>query len=187
MKFIVSILAVISAVTCENKTEANIQQQEVPATPVEQTVVEPDTLVGAIDPQDLREAPFSSWFEAGYESYSPSPEILATIDEHIHDYDIKLYMGTWCSDSQRDVPKFLKLLELTDYDRDRLELIAVEGDKTLPNDAQKVDDIEYVPTIIFLKDGKEVNRFVEYPQVSLEKDIADIVSGAPYENSYANW
>ena len=46
-------------------------------------------------------------------------------------------------------------------------------------------NLNRVPTIIFYKNGKEVNRFVEFAQESLEEDIAKIVSGKDYKNSYA--
>ena len=43
---------------------------------------------------------------------------------------------------------------------------------------------DYVPTIIFYRDGLEIGRFVEFAQVSLEKDILAIVSGVGYKHSY---
>ena len=47
-------------------------------------------------------------------------------------------------------------------------------------------DLDRVPTIIFYKNGEEVNRFVEYArEESIEEDLAKIVSGKPYKNSYA--
>lgn len=151
-----------------------------PATQEEQSYI----LVGTIQKSDLQQAPHNAWFEPNYSSYKPAPEALKTIKNNINDYEIKLFMGTWCSDSQYQVPYFLKLLELSNFDMDNLEMEAVEEDKTLPNDLQKEFDVVYVPTIIFYKDGKEVNRFVEYPQQSLEKDIATIVSGKKYRHSY---
>ncbi|NNK29609.1 MAG: thioredoxin, partial [Flavobacteriaceae bacterium] len=36
-------------------------------------------------------------------------------------------------------------------------------------------NIEYVPTIIFLKDGKEAGRIVELPMNSLEQDMEAII------------
>lgn len=95
-----------------------------------------------------------------------------------------MYMGTWCADSQLEVPKFYKLLDLSDFDMNDLEVIAVREDKTLPDDGQKEYDVQYVPTIIFFKDGEEVGRFVEYAQDELEEDIAKIVSGQEYKHSY---
>jgi hypothetical protein len=42
-----------------------------------------------------------------------------------------------------------------------------------------------VPTFIFMKDGQELGRIVEYPLESLEKDMAKILSGVDYKHAYA--
>ena len=109
---------------------------------------------------------------------------MEIIRDHIGAYQIKAYMGTWCADSKREIPKLYKILELSDYEMDKLEIIGVTRNKTLPDDSQKAFDVQYVPTIIFLRDGEEVGRFVEYPQESFEEDIAKIVSGQPYKHAY---
>ncbi len=186
MKILLYSLAVLTAVNCgsTNQKEKNEQSQPVANEVIEQ---EEEILVGTIQQDDLEQAPHMAWFDPMYQSYEPSEEELKVIKNNISDYDIKLFMGTWCEDSQREVPKFLKLLEMSDYNMSNLEIIAVEEDKTLPDNRQEEYEVVYVPTIIFLKDGKEVNRFVEFPQETLEEDIAAIVSGEEYENSYANW
>lgn len=186
MKILLYSLAILTAVNCGSKTQNENNEQPDPVTEVAEQQEE-EVLVGSIEQEDLQQAPHMAWFDPMYQSYNPSEKELKVIQENINDYEIKLFMGTWCADSQREVPKFLKLLELSDFNMDNLEIKAVEEDKTLPNNKQQEYDVVYVPTIIFLKDGKEVNRFVEFPQETLEKDIAAIVSGEEYENSYANW
>ena len=181
MKFFFYLILLIAAGTCSGSQETHndISQTE----PQAQEELN-DTLIGAINRQDLEQAPFDSWFDPMYKSFKPNEEALNTIQKNIKDYEIKMFMGTWCADSQREVPKFYKILELTDYDLNRLEVQAVKEDKTLPNEAEKEYNILYVPTIIFYKDGEEVGRFVEYPQEELEEDIANIVSGKEYTHSY---
>lgn len=183
MKIFLYSLAVLTAVNCGSTNQKETKEQPQPvATQV--TDQQDHILVGTIHQKDLEQAPHGAWYDPMYQSYSPSDEELEVIKEHIHDYEIKLFMGTWCADSQREVPKFMKLLELSDYNMDNLEINAVEEDKTLPDNRQEEYKVVYVPTIIFLKDGKEVNRFVEFPQETFEKDIAAIVSGEDYKNPY---
>lgn len=183
MKLFLYTLAVLTAVNCgsTNQKEQNEQPQPVANEVTEQ---QDEVLVGTISQEDLEQAPHTAWFDPMYQSYTPSEDELQVIKEHINDYDIKLFMGTWCADSQREVPKFLKLLELSDYNMSNLEIISLEEDKTLPDNRQEEYNVVYVPTIIFLKNGEEVNRFVEYPQETFEEDIAAIVSGEDYTNSY---
>jgi len=149
--------------------------------------VQKDMLLGEFHKEDLQQKPFSSWFESSYEKFSPETESLGTIKEHVRDYQIKVLMGTWCGDSKREVPKLLKILDKANYDYENIEMVAVDYNKTTPSKIEEELDVHHVPTIIFYKNGEEVNRFVEYAQEeSIEEDIAKIVSGQEYKNSYEN-
>ncbi|MDX1752190.1 MAG: thioredoxin family protein [Salinimicrobium sediminis] len=183
MKFLMYLMLLITATNCGSSQQNKAETTETTTPPIEE---QNDLLIGSIDKNDLQQAPHSAWFDPMYQSYKPDQKALKTIQENINDYDIKMFMGTWCADSQLEVPKFYKLLDLSNYDLDRLEVTAVQEDKTLPDGSQKEFDVIYVPTIIFFKDGEEVGRFVEYPQDELEKDVAKIVSGQEYEHSYQN-
>lgn len=142
--------------------------------------------VGEINIYDLKNEPHAGWFNQGFESYKPKPEALEVIEGNIEDYEIKVFMGTWCPDSRREVPKLFKILDEVHYDLDNLEMYGVDTRKTTPDGLEKLYNIKRVPTIIFFKNGEEVNRIVEYPQETLEQDIATIVSGEPYSHSYSN-
>jgi len=89
---------------------------------------------------------------------------------------ITLVLGTWCSDSRREVPWFYKILESLEYDLDNMKVICVNTAKT----AEGIDvdqlDIQKVPTFIFYKEGVELGRIIETPQTSLEKDMAKILN-----------
>ena len=66
-----------------------------------------------------------------------------------------------------------------------MEIVAVSHDKDTPAGTEKGFDLEYVPTIIFLKDGKELNRIVEYTQgETLEDDFITILKGESYTPAY---
>lgn len=143
-------------------------------------------LVGEFDKADLEQESFSKWFNEGYTGFNPSSEAMTTIKNNISDYEIVAFMGTWCPDSRREVPKIFKILDESGYDMSKLTFYGVNRQKTTTGNIEKEFDLNRVPTVIFLKDGKEVNRFVEYPRESIEEDFAKIVSGKEYKNSYAD-
>lgn len=178
MKTIISILLFASVFYCGSTYETSTKPN--PSEAIDQQGI----LVGKITKSDLQQAPYSAWFEPMYNSYKPSEKSLETIKNNINDYKIKVFMGTWCGDSKREVPKLYKLLEESGYNMDNIEMQAVTRAKTLPGDLQEEYDVHHVPTIIFYENGEEVNRFVEYPQESFEDDIAKIVSKEEYHNSY---
>ena len=93
-------------------------------------------------------------------------------------------MGTWCEDSQRETPNFFKLLEAINFSKNNHSLYGVSREKTTPQQFEKDLNITNVPTFIFYKNGKEINRIVEYPIESLEKDMLNILSGKDYQHAY---
>ena len=177
------ILIILFTLFLGNTTNSCRVQQTEEASSLE---VQRDMLVGEFQPSALEAKPFASWFIPAYENFTPDEEALTSLQENIKDHEIVVFMGTWCGDSQRETPKFLKLLDDAGYDMKNLTMIGVDYSKSTPNAREKEYNIERVPTIIFLKDGQEVNRFVEYPVESLEEDVANIVGGKEYINPYSN-
>ena len=176
--------------TASNKTENNEVVRQTTNTaeitsPQKSIQVQKNMLVGEFEAQELQQMPFSDWFEPAYNNYKMDEKALATIKENISDYEITIFMGTWCRDSKRETPKFIKILDEVGYDYNKLRMIAVDRSKKMPTGIDENFEIVRVPTIIFFKDGKEINRFVEFPQESFAEDIAKIVSGKNYTNSYA--
>ena len=190
MYLFILILAFISS--CGNTNETTKINSPAPSsseavTPPENKVTPApqNMIVGKFKKDDLQQEPFASWFNKGYEEFTPSPEAMETIKKHISDYEIVGFVGTWCPDSRREIPKFYKILEDAGYDMSKLTMVGVTRGKSTPENLEEGYDMHRVPTFIFMKDGKEVNRFVEYAAESTEDDIAKIVSGAGYKNSYA--
>ncbi|CAN5230295.1 thioredoxin family protein [soil metagenome] len=143
-------------------------------------------IVGKFSKEDLLQEPFASWFNKGYEEYTPTAGDVETIKNNISEFEIVGFIGTWCPDSRREIPKIFKILDEAGYDYSKLTMVGVTRGKTTPDNLEEGYDMHRVPTFIFMKDGKEVNRFVEYAAESLESDIARIVSGKDYKHSYAN-
>ena len=137
-------------------------------------VTELSDLLGPISRTDLQKAPFNEWFESEYQTYEADPAILANID--LNEIEVLTFMGTWCSDSQREVPHLLKILDQLNFPKEKINIIAVDEDKANPPDVIKKWGIEYVPTIILIRNGLEIGRVVEAPTMSLEKDMASTLS-----------
>ena len=141
-------------------------------------------LIGIHTKSDFLKPPYAGWFNENYNDYKPDQNVVNALKNHLKDVKIKAFMGTWCSDSQHEVPRFFKLMEQAGFDFKNLTLVAVNRDKETPDHLEAGMNITNVPTFIFYKNGKEIGRFVEYPRETLEKDILKIVSGKPYKHSY---
>jgi len=110
--------------------------------------------------------------ESSYEPDTAAVTSLQIIDQPI---EIILFHGTWCSDTQREVSRFMKVLELSD--NPNLSIEEYEVDRLKVDETGKYKDfgIEFVPTFIVLKDDHELGRIIERPQQSLAEDLFDII------------
>ncbi|MFD1079699.1 hypothetical protein, partial [Longispora fulva] len=89
-----------------------------------------EIIVGEISMQDLEQPPHSAWFDPMYRSYKPSKETFDAIKSNIKDYEIKAFMGTWCADSQREIPKLYKVLQESGFNMENLNMRGVTQEKT---------------------------------------------------------
>ncbi len=146
-------------------------------------------LIGKINQEGLSSGSYANWFEKSFQDYQPDEKTMQLISTALKSYDIKLFMGTWCGDSRREVPRFYKVLAQANFPMNQLNSVAVSRSPDLykqsPNHEEKGLNIHRVPTFIFYKDGVEVNRIVERPVTSLEDDIAAIIKGDYISKYYA--
>ncbi len=142
-------------------------------------------LVGKKERSDLEATLFNSWFDKNYGEYSLDTETMEKLKPLMKDVEITVFMGTWCGDSKRETPHFYKIMDAIDFDESKLTLITMTRDKDTPEGYENGLNITNVPTFVFYNDGKEIDRIVEYPITSLEKDMLAILSGGEYKHAYA--
>lgn len=201
MRKLIFITTILAVVACKSKNESETSSVEIStdsleiATPsrmydlnkLSLTEENEEILLGVIDRKGLQRKQFKTWFDSIYNGYTIDTAVVKTIKPLLEDIDIRVFMGTWCEDSQREIPALYRILDESSIDFENIYLTAVSRDKNTPQEYEKNYDIEYVPTIIFI-DGNnediELGRIVEYPQESLEKDMYLILSGAEYKHAY---
>ena len=126
-----------------------------------------------------------AWFNKEYDFYRINEERLEKIKPLLKDKRVVLIMGTWCEDSQREVPGMMKILNQAGFNTAEMEIIAIDEDKRTKEGLENAYNLAYVPVLIFFEEEKEINRIVEFPINSLEQDMLDILSGKEYKNAYA--
>lgn len=153
-------------------------------------------LLGKTSISALRQAPYAEWFTKNFDEYTPNPEIvtkLSTPDAKrlAAQTSVKIFFGTWCGDSKREVPRFLKTAQMLGLKEEQIELIGVDsGDSTMkrsPSGEERGYDVFRVPTFIFLQHGKEYQRITEYPAESHERDFVKIFHRLPYQPNYFSY
>ncbi len=138
-------------------------------------MIDEEILYGYCDREGLTTEPFNEWFQTEYNYYEIDQETLDMVNiELLANVEIKIVLGTWCHDSQRELPHFYKIADYLDFDN--YMLIGVNRAKLAKGTEVDELNIELVPTFIFYNAGKEIGRIIESPIESLEKDIVEIIS-----------
>jgi thiol-disulfide isomerase/thioredoxin len=132
-------------------------------------------LVGYTTLEAFSDTSFSWWWNSAYNMYEVDSVDVEELKVKLEDVDIKIVMGTWCSDSRTEVPHFYKILDEINYPNEKVTLINVNRDKQgLENEVEGLD-INFVPTFIFYEAGEEIGRIIEMPYETLEKDMLELV------------
>ena len=193
MKNLSYLLLVFMIISCKQSSEKKTDIKEISdlhEIKTELNLIVPDTiddnmmLIGVINEEGLQNEEFIDWYKENYNDHILDTVTIKQIKPKLNKLTIKVFMGTWCSDSQREVAALYKVLKKAEFDMNQLEVIALSQEKETPNHLEKGFNIEYVPTIIFYKNDKEMGRYVEFAQDTLEKDILAILNQTGYKHSY---
>lgn len=150
-------------------------------------------LLGVHIKADLQQSPYKEWFDKNYNDYTIDAASVARIQPLIKDKQFEIFMGTWCGDSKREVPRMYKILENAGVRPAQIKLIMVDvhdsAYKQSPTHEERGKQIHRVPDLLVYDDKKEINRVVESPVVSLEKDLLAILETSSYQPNYkaASW
>lgn len=132
-------------------------------------------LNGPITREGLKKLPYKIWFNKHYKTYIVDTNALKKVRKRkLKNLKILVFMGTWCHDSNREIPKLMRVCEALDI-YNQLELYGIDVNKKSRLGREKNYDIKKTPTIILIKKGKEIGRILEKPKVSFEQDLADIL------------
>ncbi len=136
----------------------------------------PETwLLGYFEADRLLDKPHGDWYNKEFDGYNIDNETFLRLSElDLSKVEVLIVLGTWCPDSRREVPRFIKLFQLLEMDENGLRMIGTDTYKKAPIDNYDDLNIERVPTFIFYRNKSELGRIIEYPIESLEKDMLKI-------------
>ena len=187
MKYIFFLL-IFPVCFCSCKTTKPVAElnPEMTQTPVSVTNVDPPAvnfyeqstwLLGYFTIDRLNRSPYSTWYVKGYDDYQFNSEIINNLQDISNDsLTIKIVLGTWCPDSRREVPRFMRILDIWQFPAAKVTFIGVDDTKQAPIREYDKLEIQRVPTFIIYKNNIEAGRIIENPTASLEQDIINILT-----------
>ncbi len=130
---------------------------------------------GAIEWHQWREQ--SLWNFKAMDSKSVDLLLARSICNIINngDYFLIIFAGSWCEDSESQLPIIFKLFEKGGLKSSKYQLIGVDRNK----EAYNISNLKYspdkVPSLIILHNNAEIGRVEELPEKSWEQDIISIL------------
>ena len=135
-----------------------------------------DVLMGRVPPQSI--LGISQEWQKNRDDYAPAEGDIARIAGLQVKATLDVYFGSWCSDSRREVPHLLKILDEAAASRLKVKFYGLDRTKKKPRRLAERGAIQRVPTFVLRVKGTEVGRIVETPKTTLEHDLALLIDSA---------
>lgn len=117
-----------------------------------------------------------NWYAPSQTNYTPDASIVKAFAKAKDSISFIIFGGTWCEDTQFILPKFFKIQEQSGIADSSITFFGVDRDKKTLGNIADAFHITNVPTIIIMKDGKELGRVVEYGKTGKwDEELAAIV------------
>jgi hypothetical protein len=117
------------------------------------------------------------WVQAEVGS-QPDAEAAKALAEVQPGAEVTIFLGTWCGDSRREVPRFWRGLdEAGGTVPFKVAYVTVDRQKKEPAGLVTESGVQYLPTFIVRRDGREVGRIVETAPNGIEHDLLALLTG----------
>ena len=114
------------------------------------------------------------WYAQNQKPYAGGEDAV-TFGKHKDSIQLVIFLGTWCEDSQVIIPKLFPFFDAAGFSNDRVTLIGVDRNKKSISHIADAFNVINVPTVIVMKEGRELGRVVEYGRFGIvEKELAEI-------------
>lgn len=149
-------------------------------------------LYGKITTDTLLKAPYGNWYKKNYDDYKINDSVKTALKKlSFKGIKIEAFFGSWCGDSKRELPRFLKVLDEINFNKNDLSIIATGGSdylyKQSPQGEETGKGIFRVPVFIIYRNGAEINRINEFPVLSMERDLLSVVGNSSYIPNYKSF
>ncbi len=134
-------------------------------------------LKGILNKEALDNESSFTWMKQNTDTYKPDSTCVAMLKKQKDSIYLIVFAGTWCGDTQIILPKFFKLIEKAEFPFTRVNLIGVDRSKKTIGSLAEAMGVYNVPTMIVMKNGKEIGRVVEYGKYGVyDRELGEILT-----------
>jgi hypothetical protein len=143
------------------------------------TASHPGVLLGPLTREQIEDTS-AEWVKSEVAA-QPDATATAALYRVAPGAEVTIYLGTWCSDSRREVGRLWHALDQASTDGTTLPFtiryIGIDEAKQQPADMVAQGEVRFLPTIVVTRDGKSVGRIVESSPHGVERDLLDLLEG----------
>ncbi len=134
-------------------------------------------LKGIISKELIVSDPDFKWYTQNLKPYPAEKETAVKFAKQKDSIQLIVFLGTWCEDSHVIIPKLFPFLDAAGFPNERLTVVGVDRNKKTISHLSDAFNVTNVPTVIVMKEGKELGRVVEYGRTGMvENEITEIAT-----------
>ncbi len=132
---------------------------------------------GLLSKANLEQEPSFAWMRNNISWYKPNADAVKHLMRLKGKVHLIVFGGTWCEDSQIIMPQLFKLMDAAAFPETSVTLIGVERNKKTLSQLSEALNIDKVPTILVMQQGKEMGRVVEYGKYGVyDQELGEILA-----------
>lgn len=128
-------------------------------------------LMGSITTDSLKRDTSLHWLHDA-SAYQAKQVVVDKLKQHNSKLFIQVFCGSWCEDTQRELPKFLNVADAAGL---KYSFYFLDRNKQSIAGEEKKYNILFVPTFIVFYEDKEIGRVIEMAPKGIENHIAEML------------
>lgn len=125
----------------------------------------------------IENEPSFKWYAENRKIYAPNESAAAALRNNKDSLELIVFMGTWCEDSHFVIPRLFALLDKATFPNEKVTLLGADRNKKTLSHLAEALNVKNVPTIIVMKNGKELGRVIEYGKDGqFDKELGEVIT-----------
>ncbi len=135
------------------------------------------TLKGILNREVLQNDTAFAWMKNDISWYKPNATCVANLIPVKDSIQLLIFIGTWCEDSHIVLPQLLKLLDQVNFSPNRYTIIGIDRKKQTLGCLSEALAVTKAPTILVMKNGKEIGRVEEFGKYGVyDQELAEVLA-----------
>ncbi len=109
-------------------------------------------------------------FRQSYDNFEPDSNDIKNFSL-LNNMEAVIFFGLWCHDSQREIPRLIKIMQQSDTEFKSFKLIAINTSKEVEAQYAEKFEVNFTPTIFILKNNQILATMVEKPSTTITQEL----------------